>query len=149
MDLHSILAALGNGVSTMMGWIDSNPFSYFGFRTVIFLYVFFALYVLAVGLYRAHLAGTMRTTGYILGWPWMVVAAIVDVIANLTIFCVIFLEPPRELLVTQRLRRHLEAGESDGFRYRFARAICRHVLDYFDPRGAHCIPESGPASEVA
>lgn len=141
MDLNSILAVLGNGVNAIMGWIDSNPLSYFTFRTVIFLYVFFALYVVAVGLYRAHLAGTMRKTGYVLGWPWLVIAAIVDVVANVTIFAVLFLEPPREFLVTQRLRRHLLAGPDNGFRYRFARAICYHVLDYFDPRGAHCIPE--------
>lgn len=148
MDLSSIFAALGNGLSTAMGWIDSNPFSYFSFRTALFLYVFFALYVLAMGLYRAHLAGTMRKTGYILGWPWMVIAALVDVLANVTIFVVIFVEPPKEFLVTQRLKRHLKTGPAAGFRYRFARAICRHVLDYFDPRGAHCIPEAGPASEV-
>ena len=141
-DLRSILDAISSVFGTVMGWVDSNPFSYFSFRTIVFLYVFFALYVLAVGLYRAHLTGALTKPGYIMGWPWIVIAAIVDFIANVTIFTAIFLEPPREFLVTTRLRRHLANGEdSDGWRWRVSNQICKKLLDYFDPRGSHCHPE--------
>lgn len=140
MDFTKALSSVFDKAVELLSILDENPISYFSIRAALFLYVFFALYVMVMALYRAHLSGTMRKAGYVLGWPWLVIAAIVDVVANLTIFCIIFLEPPRELLVTTRLRRHLLAGEDAGFRYRFARAICKHVLDYFDPRGAHCVP---------
>lgn len=142
MDLSSIFNAIMNAGSWAMDLIDSNPLSYYGFRVVVFLYVFFALYVLAMGLYRAHLVGALTKVGYVMGWPWMIVAGLVDFIANITVFSVIFLEPPREWLVTTRLRRHLANGEDrDGWRWRVSNQICKKVLDYFDPRGSHCHPE--------
>lgn len=123
-------------------FLVDHPFLFGLVEVVIFLYVFFALYVLAVGLYRAHLTGVLTKPGYIMGWPWIAVAGIVDFIANVTIFSVIFLEPPQEFLVTTRFRRHLANGEeSDGWRWRVSNQICKKLLDYFDPRGSHCHPE--------
>jgi hypothetical protein len=105
--------------------------------SLLYLYLFFGLYILVMGLYRAHLEKALTKPGYVLGAPWLLLGALVDVLANLIIFPFIFLERPKEWLVTTRLRRHMD-GEQEGFRYRFARAICKKLLNAFDPRGKHC-----------
>lgn len=106
--------------------------------TVFFLYTFFALYVLVMGIYRAHLDGTLTKGGYIIGGPWVVLGAVVDFVANMTIFSVLFLEFPQEALVTSRLQRHLKETDPDHWRYKISKTICTKLLDYFDPRGRHC-----------
>lgn len=106
--------------------------------TVYFLYAFFGLYVLVMGLYRAHLDQTLSKGGYFLGAPWLVIGWIVDFVANMTIFVVIFLELPREALVTSRLQRHLRESSQDEWRYKLSKLICERLLDYFDPRRKHC-----------
>ena len=127
--------------SDVWSGITSNPVTLYALIAIAFLHTFFALYVLATALYRAHLDKVLTKVGYVFGYPWLLLAVLVDFFAQFTIFIVIFLELPREFLVTQRLRRHLDNGEEkDGWRWRVAHQICSKVLDYFDPRGSHCIP---------
>lgn len=89
-----------------------------------------------MGLYRVHLSGHMSRWLHVLAAPYVLVGLLVDCAANATLFALLFLELPREWLVTQRLQRHLRTGS--GWRYRVARAICVKLLDVFDPTGAHC-----------
>ncbi len=106
---------------------------------VLYLYVFFFMYVGIMGLYRAHLDKVLTKPGYVLGAPWLVIGYMLDIVANFTIFVVIFLELPRELLVTSRLKRHLsDVNNTDSWRWRVAHQICIKLLDYFDPRRQHC-----------
>jgi hypothetical protein len=106
---------------------------------VLFLYVFFFLYVGIMGLYRAHLDGVLTKPGYVLGAPWLLIGYVFDVVANFTIFVVIFLEPPQELLVTSRLQRYLRDPDLvNTWRWRVAHQICSKLLDYLDPHGKHC-----------
>lgn len=104
------------------------------------LYALWILYILVMGLYRAKLADRLSPAATILGAPFLVLGYAVDVFANLTAATILFLEVPREALVTTRLTRHLEKGS--GWRHRIAKAICEHLLDPFDPRGAHCVPKT-------
>jgi len=99
-------------------------------------WILWALYVLIMGLYRAHLEKRLTTTTYLLGAPWLAIGYAVDVLVNLTAASLIFLEPPFELLVTDRLQRHAHALH--GWRHRLAVWICTRVLDPFDPTGTHC-----------
>ena len=105
--------------------------------TLAFVWIFWGLYVLVMGLYRAKLAGRLNHYVYALALPYLALGVLVDVVANVTLFSVVFLELPHELLVTKRLVRHMRAGA--GWRYRVARAICTKLLDVFDPSGAHCL----------
>ena len=102
-----------------------------------FLYVFWALYILVMGLYRAHLSGGLSKAAYVLGVPWVVLGYLVDVFAQYTVASVFFLDWPRkgEHLVTARLKRY-----SNGTGWRKAKAdwICSHLLDVFDVNGDHC-----------
>lgn len=102
------------------------------------VWVFWALYVFAMGVYRAYLDDRLRGLNYVFAAPIFLVAALVDVFFNLVVAPIVFLDLPREWLVTQRLQRYIAKGPKAGFRYRWAKIICDGVLDPFDPRGDHC-----------
>ena len=97
-----------------------------------------ALYVLVMGLYRAHLKGRIPrwSVTWFLALPIVAIAYVANAILNITLASVIFLDPPRELQVTGRLNRYID-GE-DGWRKRAADWICSHLLDPFAPDGDHC-----------
>jgi hypothetical protein len=103
---------------------------------VAYLWVFWYVYILVMGLYRAHLDKRLSRFTYVLAAPALVVGYAMDIVANVTIASVVFFEPPREWLVTSRLKRHI-AGYG-GWRHRLATWICDHLLDVFDPKGDHC-----------
>lgn len=101
-----------------------------------FLWAFWALYVLVMGLYRAHLAGRLTPLTTALGLPFLLIGAAFDVVANVTVATLVFLEVPREFLVTTRLRRYI-AGPP-GWRRDRALEVCTQLLDPFDPSNNHC-----------
>ena len=99
-------------------------------------WLLWALYVMVMGIYRAHLDGRLTTVTKVLAAPWVALGYALDVLVNFAIASLVFWEPPRELLVTSRLQRHV--GASTGWRHRRAVWICDHLLDPFDPGGNHC-----------
>ena len=103
----------------------------------LYLWVFWGLYVLVMGIYRAYLAGRLTTTTKLLGAPFVLAGIVMDVLANLTLAGLVFVELPREWLVTDRLQRHVRTPTS-AWRTRLATWVCDHLLDVFDPRGDHC-----------
>jgi len=80
--------------------------------------------------------GKITKTGWFFMAPIVVVGVLVDVALNILVGTVIFLEPPKEWVYTDRLQRHL--AESSGWRLRRAAWFCEHILDPFDPSGKHC-----------
>lgn len=85
----------------------------------------------------------MRDSGRLAGLHWSVagfaysalaVGLMLDVALNWTVFTVIMLEIPQELLTTQRVRRHKRFGS--GWRQRLACWVCRNYLTPIDP--THC-----------
>lgn len=104
---------------------------------LLFLYGFWALYIIVMGVYRAHLSGKLPTAGYVLGMPWVVLGYVVDVFTQYTIATLYFadLRAKGEHLVTSRLIRY-SAGK--GWRKIKADWICSNLLDVFDPSGNHC-----------
>lgn len=116
------------------------------FLTLATLYAFWLLYVLCMGFYRAWLHRRLRGLSAVLGAIPVGIALLVDLVMQFTVFALVFLELPPlrkygrwtlpELLVTHRLRRYSRGGM--GWRTRWAGALCLHLLDPFDPTGAHC-----------
>jgi len=114
------------------------------------LWAFWALYVFGMGIYRAWLMRRLRGFNAMLAAPIIGLALAVDAVMQFTAFTLAFLELPPirryqigrwsvplpELLVTHRLRRYSRGGM--GWRTRWADSICLHLLDPFDPTGAHC-----------
>ena len=103
-----------------------------------FLWCFWALYVMVMGVYRAHLSGRLSKAGYVLGLPWVITGYLVDILTQFTLATLFFADWPRrgEWLVTDRLQRYVRIRH--GWRYRKAKWICDHLLDVFDPSGEHC-----------
>ncbi len=71
-----------------------------------------------------------------MGYPVLIVGAVLDFLINFVICSVIFLEVPREFLVTQRLTRHIK--KSNNYKQKIAKWICSNLLDSFDVTGNHC-----------
>ena len=103
--------------------------------TVAYLYAFWAFYVLVMGLYRAHLSDRLKGVNKALATPVIAVGYGMDVLCNMIIATVLFVELPQELLVTTRLTRYTKGSD---WRSSIAIAICDKLLDPFDPTGNHC-----------
>jgi len=104
--------------------------------TVAYLYAFWCAYVLVMGIYRAHLAKRLVGLNKVLALPVVVLGYAMDVVANWIIAPLVFLDFPREALVTSRLIRYKR--EDHGWRYQLATWICDELLDPLDPTGDHC-----------
>lgn len=104
--------------------------------TIAYLYLFWCAYVLVMALYRAHLDKRLHGTNRILALPVVAFGIGIDVFSNMIIAPVVFLDLPREWLVTQRLSRYIKTDT--GWRATLAERICNGLLDAFDPTGDHC-----------
>lgn len=103
---------------------------------VAWLWGFWLLYVLFMGLYRAYLAGRLTGINLTMALPVVVVGLLVDIITNWTLAWLIFLDAPQEKYVTGRLKRYIAGPE--GWRKDIALWVCNGRLDFFDPKGEHC-----------
>lgn len=98
------------------------------------LYIFFIMYVASMAMVRAHKEKKLNPVLWALCVPFIIVALLVDALNNILVFSILFFELPRELLVTERLRRHV--GE-DSIRGKMARWFGVYLLNPFDPTGDH------------
>lgn len=105
-------------------------------KTILLLWVFWAFYVLVMGIYRAHLSNRLGIVNYILCAPFVLIGLFLDVFVNLMIAPFIFLDPPHEWLVTTRLTKYRTSDSL--WRRSIAAYICDNLLDIFDPSGNHC-----------
>lgn len=101
-----------------------------------YLYAFWCAYVLVMGIYRAHLADRLVGLNKVMALPVVAIAYAMDVVANWIIAPLVFLDWPREALVTARLVRYKR--DDHGWRRQIADFICERLLDVFDPTGDHC-----------
>jgi len=70
------------------------------------------------------------------GWVFVIIPGLIyDAILNLVLATIVFADPPREIVLTARLRRY--KAQASGWRRRAALWICEHLLDQFD-EGGHC-----------
>lgn len=99
------------------------------------LYVGWVLYLAVMALYRAKREGTLTAWTKALGYPVLGVGLVLDAVLNALVLSVVFLEPPRELLMTTRLKRHARAGTRPWSRH--AVKWFRQFVDPFDPKGTH------------
>ena len=100
------------------------------------MWTFWAVYVLVMGVYRAHLSGRLGTVALILGLPIVIVGILLDALVNIFIATFIFMDLPREFLMTSRMIRY--RNTETGWRAKLSQLICDNLLDIFDPSGNHC-----------
>lgn len=105
--------------------------------SILSLYVLWIFYLAVMSLYRAKKENKLTRTALILGYPILIVGALLDFIINITFFSILLVEIPKEFLVTQRLTRHIES--KSGYRFKLSKWICNNLLDLFDPNHeGHC-----------
>lgn len=111
---------------------------------MILIYAFLSLYVLwifflaVMNLSRCRENGTLTKAALYLGYPVLLIGYALDVIVNLTILTVLFLEFPKGWTVTGRLKDHIYRDEPGGWREKLAGWLCANLLNSFDPDGRHC-----------
>lgn len=95
------------------------------------LYVFYAAVMNIQRVYEADLLNTM--VGKALAYPTLIIGYTLDVFVNFVVCTVVFVELPKELTVTRRLRRHKNEKDYRGW---IARTL-EPILDPLDPSGTH------------
>ena len=89
-----------------------------------------------MNLYIANQKGLIPNTIKPFAYLILAFGALVDLIMNLTLFTVIFMDFPREVLVTKRLKRYIKSYV--GWRLKLASWICSNLLNPFDKNNNHC-----------
>jgi len=106
---------------------------------VVYIWLFWILYVLIMGFYRAHLSGRLNALGYAMASPFLLLGYAVDIFCQYTLATLLFWDFPdtwKEWTVTSRLQRYLAGPDSK--RKTVANFLCKKMLDPFDPTGQHC-----------
>lgn len=103
--------------------------------TLLSIYLLWIFYLAVMNLHRVHKTTGLSKTTFIFGVPVLAVGLLLDVLVNISVCSLLFLDIPRELTVTARLQRYNKA--SDGWRKKTALWIAEHFLDVFDPSGKH------------
>ena len=114
------------------------------------LWQFWLLYLGTMAIYRAHLLGRIPDEAAFFVKSTVLVALLVDLVANYTLAALMFRQWPqyRWELVTHRLVRYINLAEPladmDRLRKHRALIVCRRFLDPFDPGPkGHCTLNQG------
>lgn len=97
-------------------------------------YLLYVFYGCVMNVKRVRDAGKLTRIGYVFGWPTLILGYALDVICNVFVMTLLFLELPKETTVTARMKRHNR--ESTGWRKRIV-LFFEPLLDPLDPSGDH------------
>lgn len=103
------------------------------------MYATWLLFVAIMGFRAAKLAGKLDRPVFMLALPAVGIGVLCDVLLQI-VSTPIWLDPPRELLLTLRLDRYLSIPNPTGlnaYRQRVAKWVCSNMLDVFEA-GGHC-----------
>jgi hypothetical protein len=98
------------------------------------LLTFYTLYLAAINLYENR--HETSTAVLVIASPMLLLMLLCDFAMQMTLAVVIFLDLPRELLVTGRLKRYRAQGS--GWRWHAATIVCERGLNPFAPTKKHC-----------
>lgn len=99
-------------------------------------YATWVFYLAVMALMRARAAGVLSPVALVLAYPVVAIGLVLDFTLHVVVGTVLFIERPREWLLTQRLSRLIRTD--DGWRGDLALWMCTALLDAFDPDGSHC-----------
>lgn len=102
--------------------------------SLLLTYICWILYLALTNIWEAGVKKKLSYTAYTLALPAIAVGVSLDVFLNFTVFSVLFMEQPKELTISERLRRHNSTGT--GWRKKLA-GWFEPLLDPYDPDGDH------------
>lgn len=103
---------------------------------LVLVYATWTHYAAVMHLMEARDSGRLTRVQKPLAAVTLAVGLAIDFALNVLVCTPLFVELPREWLVTQRLIRHKRGGY--GWRFRLASWLCAQLLDTLDPKGCHC-----------
>jgi hypothetical protein len=99
------------------------------------LYLLLFVFLAIMSLYRAERAGVLAPETRALCTPMLWFGYLLDFLCNAVPASVVFMDLPREWLVTARLQRYADGPPT--WRRALALWVARKLLDPFDPKGYH------------
>jgi hypothetical protein len=100
------------------------------------LWALWVLYIAMMNIKRVAATEPMPVRVKLLVYPTMAVFEVVEFIANVVILTVLFVDWPKEIRVSDRLRRYWRNPYRYGWRLYVVRFL-KPMLDPFDPAGTH------------
>jgi hypothetical protein len=100
------------------------------------LWALWVLYIAMMNIKRVAEAEPMPIRVRMLVYPTMAVFEVVEFVANVVVLTVLFVDWPREIRVSDRLRRYWRNPYRYGWRLYVVRFL-KPMLDPFDPAGPH------------
>jgi hypothetical protein len=100
------------------------------------LYALWLFYLAVMNLKRAKDAGTLSRLALVCGYPILLTGLVLDLIVNVFVASIVFLDLPSELTVTARLKRYVKESP-ESWRGLGAKWFSEKLLDTFDPSGRH------------
>lgn len=94
----------------------------------------FVFFLAVMSLKIARDAGRLTMAGKVLGYPALCIGYVLDAAVQMTAATLLFLELPRELTVSGRVKR---LSPDTGWRGKVARWVRDSLLKPFDPSGGH------------
>lgn len=101
---------------------------------VLLIWLLWVFFVAVMHLKELRDAGTLTRAQKAFGYPALAIGLALDVLVNATVATALFVELPREWLLSGRLWR---LSHGDGWRAKLATAIRSQLLDSADPSGLH------------
>lgn len=101
------------------------------------IYVLWLFYLAIMNLKRAKDAGTMTPVARVLGYGIAVPGLILDVIVNVTVGTVLFLDAPHLSRLTLSARMSWYYNNDTGWRRDLSEWFARSLLNTYDPSGEH------------
>lgn len=101
---------------------------------ILAIWLLWVFFVAVMHLKELKDAGTLTKAQKVFGYPVLFIGLALDVAVNAVVATVLFLELPREWLLSGRLWR---LSQGDGWRAKLATAIRSQLLDSADPKGVH------------
>ena len=115
--------------------ISALLYSLYSFLSLYILWIFF---LAVMNLSRCKENNTITKPALYLGYPILLVGYCLDVVINVTILTVLFLDLPSSWTITGRLKDYIYKSPSGKWREKLAVWFCSNLLNSFDPDGKHC-----------
>jgi hypothetical protein len=103
---------------------------------LITLWALWILYIAMMNVKRVTTTKPLPWQAKLLVYPTMAVFEVIEFIANVVVLTMLFFDWPREIRVSDRLRRYWKSPAKYGWRLHVVKFI-KPMLDPFDPAGPH------------